>query len=615
MQKLQQEDQYQEPKEFEDLPTIEFNFDEVEDDTSRPLPATTPALGSMQPPSRTSDDGSILIHHHHFYDPSMSKLEMALGLWAGNTGISRSEFTSLREILGMIPDHDVQRLPNSLATLKRHVTKELPLLDMWKKSIPLIPEKISTETATRKAQDCDGDVSVPYEDLYFFDPQGLFATFMSSDIVNSMHIGMAEYRDSPSELWHSRCWASSIRTTSGQYAHFEEGNGAPIFPSDFVKYQCLEEDCTRCAFKDWHLGRVISVGRDYCSSALVQGAITLEVREIFLYGEINISLEPPMLPNEAILSWEHLSYLPEHHIKGTSPVNVALDHTSGETKEKKYTKTSFNPSKAELFMWRIVNDITLGASVLAITPLCRTHPIRAELELQEFGRDQFISNWDTKNGKNKCISVPLLTFIDGFGLYRNSYRSLMGFYEIPAALNSQDRARRANVIPLTLGPHGSNFEDVVAALKALIPLDKGTLVDINGTPTTMCIFSLCYIGDMPQQQENSGFKSQRADKGCRFCFIDAKQRGDLNFDINEHGRYHHQAINMRKQMNNLRTATQRNQYGKDWGLAPRKPPLQQISPALDLILSRPADPAHSEYGGITRMMHEMLLEGILTPVA
>ena len=42
-------------------------------------------------------------------------------------------------------------------------------------------------------------------------------------------------------------------------------------------------------------------------------------------------------------------------------------------------------------------------------------------------------------------------------------------------------------------------------------------------------------------------------------------------------------------------------------------PLEKFSPALDLILTRPPDPAHSEYGGQAKLMHDLLLETILTP--
>ena len=77
-------------------------------------------------------------------------------------------------------------------------------------------------------------------------------------------------------------------------------------------------------------------------------------------------------------------------------------------------------------------------------------------------------------------------------------------------------------------------------------LDKGIVVEINGVPTMMCVFTLCYLGDMPQQQGNSGMKTQRAKRGCRFCYVVEDERADLQFDTNTHGRYHHQVLNMRR---------------------------------------------------------------------
>ena len=49
---------------------------------------------------------------------------------------------------------------------------------------------------------------------------------------------------------------------------------------------------------------------------------------------------------------------------------------------------------------------------------------------------------DTFYSEEKVISIPYQLFIDGFGLYRNIYRSLVGFYMIPAAK-----------FPKILGPH------------------------------------------------------------------------------------------------------------------------------------------------------------------
>ena len=56
--------------------------------------------------------------------------------------------------------------------------------------------------------------------------------------------------------------------------------------------------------------------------------------------------------------------------------------------------------------------------------------------------------------------MALLTFIDGFGTYRNSYRKLIAIYIKLAGLTHRECQRRTSVMPLTLGPHGSNFADV-----------------------------------------------------------------------------------------------------------------------------------------------------------
>ena len=274
----------------------------------------------MEPPSSrrgSTRDDSTLVRHNHFHDPHITKLELGLELWAHNTGLSRSEYTSLRQILALVKDPSVHELPESLASLKRRVTKDLPLLDMRTKRIPLISEKLATATSTEKAKGNKG--GIPRESLHLFDPAFLFRTFTSSDIADKMHIGLAEYRDFPTQLYHSRCWSSSIRTTSGQYAHFNNGEGDPIFPSDFVRYQCHDAECVRCLGENWHIGRVMSVTRDYSSYAQLEGAITLELREIFKAESI-INFEvfaPTLLPNEVVMSWEHVINVLESHIKGS----------------------------------------------------------------------------------------------------------------------------------------------------------------------------------------------------------------------------------------------------------------------------------------------------------
>jgi hypothetical protein len=93
--------------------------------------------------------------------------------------------------------------------------------------------------------------------------------------------------------------------------------------------------------------------------------------------------------------------------------------------------------------------------------------------------------------------------MDGFGLYCNMYRSMMGMYMILAGLS-----RRCNVLPLTLGPHGSNMEDIVSTIESI--LHKGVEVKIYEKTVRLVSFVLAFVGDLPQQQANS----QNMRRGC-----------------------------------------------------------------------------------------------------
>lgn len=95
------------------------------------------------------------------------------------------------------------------------------------------------------------------------------------------------------------------------------------------------------------------------------------------------------------------------------------------------------------------------------------------------------------------MSLPLITFINAFSLYRNSYRLLIGIYFIIVALNVRKRDRRANVFPLTLSPYSSNFADVVKAIKLLSILDRGVKVYIPSIGIVLLLaFTLYFLRDM-----------------------------------------------------------------------------------------------------------------------
>jgi hypothetical protein len=280
---------------------------------------------------------------------------------------------------------------------------------------------------------------------------------------------------------------------------------------------------------------------------------------------------------------------------------VLLDYKHGLPQELAVQKPV--PKASTLWIRRIWDGRN------SLRPLNLSHPIRGELELAYYGRKKLL---DFFRDAETCISLPFMCFIDEFGLYRNMYRSLLGIYWIPAGFSASDRQRRQNVYTLTLGPHGANFDDVIAALRpSLARLDEGLPLIVNGQPRNVMAFTIAFIGDMPQQEKNSGSLGHGANRGCRFCHVDKESRGDLNYDTLNLGRYHFHNEAIRDHLSTLNVNARRAAWCKKWGINEHPTPLTAISPSLDLVLSRPSDPAHSEFKGIGNAAHELLCEAIL----
>ncbi|KAI9747998.1 MAG: hypothetical protein M4579_007339 [Chaenotheca gracillima] len=405
--------------------------------------------------------------------------------------------------------------------------------------------------------------------MYWFDPVPFFTTMLSSNsFVSQLHLGMADFVDEPKELWHSRSWASSIRASSGKYALFPDGQ--PAFPSDIVIFGCSRDLCQRCRDRNWHIGRILAVGRDFTSNGFTgratSGQIALKVQTLLQQSELPESIisklgpATPQSATELFLVEDEQFFVGEKDLISREEdvfLNYMFDLSGGG---------SDITVSQKLFIQRSV-DLQSGRS----RPLNMTTPPRGQLELE----------------------------------------SLMGVYIILAGMNIAERFRRANVFPITLGPHGSNFEDVVKALRQLAVLDGGVDIDLNGEKVHITAFVLAFTGDMPQQQANSGFMGPRANRSCRYCLVDKAERRNLDFDVAQQGRYHHQTVRLRREAMS-KNKTQKASFHQHLGMTPLPSPLVNIAPALDIIRSRPSDPAHSEYLGIAEPAHALLIHDILT---
>ncbi|KAI5781384.1 hypothetical protein DFH27DRAFT_488348 [Peziza echinospora] len=103
-----------------------------------------------------------------------------------------------------------------------------------------------------------------------------------------------------------------------------------------------------------------------------------------------------------------------------------------------------------------------------IRPIRYSHLIRGQIEVDIYGREYLEEHFFTypnKPDQKPIRCIPQMTFIDSFGLYRNMYRTLLGFYIIPSNMTIRERTRLANIFPIALGPHGAEIEQTIECLK------------------------------------------------------------------------------------------------------------------------------------------------------
>ena len=566
---------------------------------------------------------------------------LAFALWCIIFDISRVAYMALLQVLKLLPKDPsslidaLERLPDTIETMKRQATSRLPLLELRSKNIPLNPEKLPTarlHNATSIEENADTvpvhEVNATFkQDLYFFNPVSLFKTILSSSFVSRMHFGMAILIDNPTTFWHSSSWAQSIRATSGEFARFPSGK--PIFPSDFVRYRCASTEPCNCQSGDYdklHWGRIREVwkeGRVGRSSGIIINILpVLPLRDILNAGVVtagNLSTVDkrirgfPQDPfNEAceyVILARPVDQVPERNVVSAVPPHIRLHLDMSYGSSVALPEDPFIVDSS--IKWpNILIRRTFDIPTLTFNPLGRLDPIAGELEIETYGRqfleERFASTLPVK-------SIPTTIFNDGFGLYRHMHKSIEGIYIFLANLQPTEANWQVNVFPLTLGPHGSNPKDVVKAIRPYwATLEEGLVITINREKTFVCAFNLAFRADMPQQQDNSGMLRQLANRGCRECDVSKVERSHISEKWTQppRRRSHFEVQRQRRFMETKQKPREKAAYGSAIGMATEPSPLEMWSPALDVIRTRPSDAAHSEYAGITKMTHLILIDQV-----
>lgn len=469
----------------------------------------------------------------------------------------------------------MQALPKKLDTLNVHMCNELPMLPLHQRDVDVPKHIQSTErSATGREK-----VKSPQ---FWYDLDQLFSAILQShERVNTLHFGMAEYSDNPQELWHSRAWGSSVCTVSGEYALSRYNQ--ILFPGDFVEFSSMA--CK--LFDGVCYGRVIFVGVDKRLRSIHYGKTVLTVQPVILSSCLPVTLH--MNRSEFVLVEDYCLEVEDRSVRAR--VDMALDRglqLALHTARVCFVLTSKN--------WQLRSTLKL-------------HSLRAELEVMEYGRN-YLEAWHSVN--QRVRSLPILIFIDDFGIHRNMYRALKAFYMTLAGLPYCERSKVSNTFTLTLGPHGAEMADVVSSFKdAFRELMTGKWVLIHGEMTLVNINLLALTADMPQQATNSGVLAHQAEIGCRSCYCPKGSRGDLRYDVVSNGRYHFDTGMKRAHAMGIGRRGDQNTYFRSIGLRETPSPLRNLVPSLDLTLACAYDIPHSEWKGLGERLQDMLCRDML----
>jgi hypothetical protein len=179
----------------------------------------------------------------------------------------------------------------------------------------------------------------------------------------------------------------------------------------------------------YNKGRVIFVGRDFRTTAAVKGQVTLTLQPVISYNACDIHIPRIYISNrrEFILLQEEIKATLSMTLRRLEVV-MDLTYNSNDLGYDEGIEHEYS----SYFIKQIANiETAICKSILY------TYPTRGDLEVEYYRRE----NIEAFAAKSTKLSLPLVLFIDDFGIHRNMYRALKGFYLTPACLSYTERQK------------------------------------------------------------------------------------------------------------------------------------------------------------------------------
>jgi hypothetical protein len=186
-------------------------------------------------------------------------------------------------------------------------------------------------------------------------------------------------------------------------------------------------------------------------------------------------------------------------------------------------------------------------------------------------------------------------YYDDFGTFRTSYHSLGGLYVQFGNMPLKLRQRLKNHFLIGFVPFGGNFEDIIKPfINDILLLQKGFYVKICNEDYWITGGLGVVTADLPQGNDLAGILRHNANFGCRTCKASKEELTLLNFDIQQHGRYHHITDNEFLEIRQEENRSSKIILARSYGLCFEQNILDKLF--RDRHMQTPQDPFHMMAG-------------------
>ncbi|RPA74201.1 hypothetical protein BJ508DRAFT_333310 [Ascobolus immersus RN42] len=494
---------------------------------------------------------------------------------------------------------DIRRMPKTLAQAREMFDTRAPNPKLLRKEI-----KVETKKQLQKIG--------PTSHIFLADERDIARNTLQDRSLD-LHFGIGHRVDETSRPYEADAWHGSIRLSSsgqGKYPEYMDGSSGYVIQSDFAETRPDLVSTVNGSEIPSVIGRVKGIFHDRRRESILHGLLVTTLQPVVLFSELNDDLKASLV---------HAGYMDDI----SCPFILKLSPTIEVAATSLYRRLT-NIAPSDLVELANTGSIHLPAVPNDLLPhgpetpvnieflieddephktrrVSKRHPLRSELEIMTYGRDYLV---------DKFIANPLpvralasIYFADGFGPYRNNYRSLLALYVKYGNLSSANWRKLYNHHMLTIGPFGCKTDAVVSAVVPFIKeLEAGFKVNLRTSTGVEQVFmaaiTFLHTGDMQQQAENAGVKAPSGYLSCRICLVEHTDRGDQSVNTAQLGRYLFEMEKHRMRIRDIRAKTDRLKQEAKLGLVVKSPWSKEIT-TMDEFTFCGIDVFHTELSGMT----------------